>query len=83
MHIIELLFTKKRLWIITVIIAIAVISGSDVESSTSRSSNVCACLKEMNTMRFNSSLYQVCINEAIIAGETTDPYVYFERQYNK
>ena len=45
-----------------------------------RGNSACTCLDELNTMRVNSSLYQECIDKAIIAGETSNPYGYFERE---
>lgn len=46
-------------------------------------SEACKCLDEFNTMRTSSSLYQKCIDKAIIAGQTSDPYGYFERKCNR
>ena len=51
-------------------------SGSDYNSSDV----ACECLAEFNTMRTYTTLYQSCIDIAISAGHTSDPYGYFERK---
>ena len=68
---------KKTGIILALIIGAGVLGNME---EPTRGNSACTCLDELDTMRVNSSLYQECVDIAIIAGETSNPYGYFERE---
>ena len=71
---------KYTLPIILFIIAIFLILFLVGDGGDKDKKIACGCLKEFNTLRTNSKLYQDCLVLAIAEGARNDPYGYFKRR---